>query len=332
MESSTRRADSPPFFIVGNDRSGTTMLRLILDRSREAAVPPESMFLADFAPVRRKGNLANPAEAARFLARLWNHPRVRLWKLSGGPPAVPPALSHEEAYRLAVEAPFRSYAAAHGKTRWGDKTPAYLHWLDELLAVWPSARIVVLVRDGRDVALSVVRMPFGPNNHWAAARWWARGIRAGQAAERKYPEQVLTVRYEDVVGDPRTHTARISAHVGVSYDDDMLAIERTDPAKIVEGRQEWFGGVRAGINASAIGKWRREMSERDRRMFADIAGRELEALGYDPGLAGAAHLPAPLYAGHDAALRAANFVRLRLVEERGRELHWVLRRKLSGAW
>ncbi len=70
-----------PFFIVGNDRSGTTMLRLVLDRSREAALPPESMFLIDFEAVRQRGELADAARAAEFLTAVWSHPKVRLWGL-----------------------------------------------------------------------------------------------------------------------------------------------------------------------------------------------------------------------------------------------------------
>ena len=122
---------------------------------------------------------------------MWSHPRVRLWGLAGEPPAVPAGLSHAEAYRFAVEAPFRAYAQREGKERFGDKTPAYLAAVDELLAVWPDARIVVLVRDARAVALSIAKLPFGPNNPYAAANWWARGIRAGLAAERRHPGQVL---------------------------------------------------------------------------------------------------------------------------------------------
>ena len=98
---------APPFFIVGNDRSGTTMLRLIVDRS-EVAVPPESMFLADFAPVRRAGGLGDPERAARFARRVWEHPRVRAWGLSGAPPEMPAGLSHGEAYRFAASAPFEA--------------------------------------------------------------------------------------------------------------------------------------------------------------------------------------------------------------------------------
>ena len=83
---------------------------------------------------------------------VWEHPKVALWELPGPPPAVPPGLAPADAYRFAVEAPYAAYAAKHGKPDWADKTPHYVHHVDHLLRVWPDARFVVLVRDGRDVA------------------------------------------------------------------------------------------------------------------------------------------------------------------------------------
>ncbi|MGH3023481.1 MAG: sulfotransferase family protein [Gaiellaceae bacterium] len=323
------QAGDAPFFVVGNDRSGTTVLRLVLDRSREAAVPPESMFLLDFAPVRHRGGLDDPARAARFVAEVWAHPRVRLWNLPDGPPPVPAGLGHAEAYRFAVESPFRAYAAREEKHRFGDKTPAYVHAVDELLAVWPKARVVVLVRDARDIVLSIRRMPFGPNNAYAAARWWVRGIRAGLEAERRHPGQVLTLRYEDLVADPAAHVPRVCEHVGLGYNSEMLAIERTEPGKIVESQAAWFPKLAAGIRSEA-GRWRTELPESDRRVVEAVAGAELEALGYEPGESGqpVGRARAAAYTAHDGALRAVNAFRLRVVHERGRELRHVLRRKV----
>src|SRR5690349_22780473 len=212
-------------FIVGNDRSGTTMLRLILDRGPDLAIPPESMFLTDFDDVFDAGG-PRPGEEAALMEAVWEHPKVRLWELSGPPPAVPAGLAPADAYRFIAEAPYAAYAARHGKPRWADKTPHYVHHVDHLLQVWPDARFVILVRDGRDVALSLKRMPFGPNNAWAAAQWWARGIRAGRRAAADHPDAVLTVRYEDVAGAPQTEVPRICDFLGVAYHDDMLALEK----------------------------------------------------------------------------------------------------------
>ena len=320
-----------PFFIVGNDRSGTTMLRLVLDRSAEAAIPPESMFLLDFEPVRRKGALEDPVAAAAFVREVWSHPKVRLWKLVIPPPEVPAGLTHAEAYRFAVEAPFRAYARAQGKQRFGDKTPAYLHAIDELLTVWPLARVVVLVRDARDVALSVTTMPFGPNNAYTAAQWWARGIRRGLEAELRHPEQVLTLRYEDLVADPEARVQEVCDHLDLGYNSEMLAIERSDPTKIVEDQAAWFAQVSAGITAAGVGKWQTQMSEADQRVIAAVAGPELRELGYEveDGAEAVGRRRALRYAAQDSAQRAVNVVRLRLLQERGRELRYVLRRKLG---
>lgn len=321
-----------PFFIVGNDRSGTTMLRLILDRGPDAAIPPESMFLTDLAEPSAAGGAPRSAEEAEALvATVWEHPKVRLWSLPGPPPAVPAGLSGLDAYRFAVEAPFRAYAAAHGKPRWGDKTPHYVHHVDRLATLWPRARFVVLVRDGRDVALSLKRMPFGPNNAWAAAQWWARGIRAGERAAAHHPERVLVVRYEDLATAPEERVPAICAFLGLRYDQDMLALERADRSRVVAEQASWFPTLFDGVNTRSVGRWRREMGVRDQAVFASLAGAELARLGYPVPLAPVGG-PRPLarwwYHRHNEAMRNVNFLRLRLVQERGRELRYALARRL----
>jgi Sulfotransferase family len=322
---------SDPFFIVGNDRSGTTMLRLILDRGPDVAIPPESMFLTDFASAFDEGAAADGEGARQLAEQVWNHPKVRLWQLPGAPPEVPAGLSAQDAYRFVAEAPFKAYAARHGKARWGDKTPHYVHHVDHLLRVWPRARFVVLVRDGRDVALSLRRMPFGPNNAWAAAQWWARGIRAGEQAQREHAGAVLTARYEDLARDPAREIPRICEFLGLTYTPEMLALEQADRSKIVPEQESWFPTIFDGVNTGAVDRWQREMSPRDQRLFAALAGAELTRLGYDVA-AETATDPSPLqqrwFRYHNELMRNINFLRLRLVQERGRELGFALRRRL----
>jgi Sulfotransferase family len=94
----------PPFFIVGCDRSGTTMLRLILDGSPDVAIPTESMILVDFAG-RAGDALASDEEFDRLAGAVWRHPKVREWGLPGGPP-LRQGRTGPDAYRAALEAPF----------------------------------------------------------------------------------------------------------------------------------------------------------------------------------------------------------------------------------
>lgn len=326
-------ATRPPFFIVGSDRSGTTMLRLILDRASDGpAIPPETMFITDFAGVRRAGGLEDPAAAAAFTQRVWQHPRVRMWELEGDPPLPPEGLTHEQAFRWGIEQPYLAYMRREGKTWWSDKTPPHIDHVDLLAELFPGARFVELVRDGRDVALSIIGLPFGNNNAWTAAHRWAECIRTGVEQRAKRPGEVILVRYEDLVTQPDIEVRRISEFLEIAYDDDMLAVEKTDVSKLQHDQKDWFSNLWGGINQNAMGKWRRKMPERDQRVFLAAAGDELALHGYETGGLEPARVGAGTRAWFEAsnfAKRLLNFAKLRIVTERGRELRWVIARRLG---
>jgi hypothetical protein len=317
---------APPFFIVGNDRSGTTMLRIMLDRGPEAAIPPESMFLTDVTVPPPDGDWR------ALLDEVWNHPKVRLWELPGPEPELPDGLDDAQAAQFVLAAPFAAYARKHGKPRWGDKTPHYVHHVDLLLDIWPDARVVILVRDGRDVALSLKRMPFGPNNAWAAAQWWARGIRAGAAAQQRHPEQVLTVRYEDLTTYPAAEAQRICEFLGLAFVPEMLDLQHADRSLIVADQVAWFPTLFDGISTAQVARWQREMPARDQAVFASLARDELERHGYPVPtrtIAPPSARRAALYRRHNELMRNVNFIRLRVFQERGRELRFALKRRLQ---
>jgi hypothetical protein len=329
----TTDSPAPPFFIIGNDRSGTTMLRVMLHRSPEAALPTESMFLGDFAPVRAgRIDLSRHDAATRFARIVWEHPKVKMWDLEGPAPVPPNGLSHADAYRFAVEAPYHAYAGKHGKALWGDKTPYYLDHIEEILAVWPDAKFLVMIRDGRDVALSIRELPFGANNVWAAASEWARGIRIGRWAEERYPDQVMSVRYEDLTADPERHLREICQFLGLTFSTDMLSIEKAPRDVVEQDKESWFTNLWSGINQKSVGKWRTKMTPHEQSVFATVAGEELEQCGYELG-DHAEHLvlgtKALGYRAHNVGVRAVNFVKLRFVQERGRELRYVVKRKMQ---
>jgi Sulfotransferase family len=318
----------PPFFIVACDRSGTTMLRLILDRSAEVAVPTESMILVDFAS-RAGDALATDAEFDSLARAVWRHPKVREWGLPGGPPARA-GRTGDAAFRAAIEAPFQAYAELHGKPRWGDKTPYYVGELDLVKRVFPEARIVNLVRDGRDVALSLLRVPFGPSNVWAAARQWRAAIDAGDAAQARYGDAVLTIRYEDLVADPEPVVRRVCAFCEIDYRPEMLAIQESAAGRLAAGQEAWFTELYAGIGTRSVGKWRTQMTPAQRAVFAREASEALRRHGYDvPDAAGPPpRVPAAAYAAHNWAVKLWNFARLHVWQERGREVPHILRRRL----
>jgi LPS sulfotransferase NodH len=321
---------SRPFFIVACDRSGTTMLRLILDRSPDVAIPTESMIVVDMAALRRRfGGLDTDEQFDRLAATVWRHPKVREWHLEGRPPRRE-GRSGAEAYRAALEAPYLAYAQQHGKPGWGDKTPYYVEHLAEVRRVFPEARIVNLVRDGRDVALSLLRVPFGPANVWAGAHQWRDAVRAVDRDAAWLGDDLLTVRYEQLVADPAAVVPEICGFLEITYEPGMLAVEETPPDRIAVGQEAWFTELYTGITAASVGKWRREMRPSDVALFESIAGAELERHGYETGLGSTPpRIPDAAWQAHNWAVKGWHFTVLHVWRERGREVPYLIRRRLG---
>ena len=142
-----------PLFLLGSQRSGTTMLRLMLNNHSSLAIPHESAFITLwFEKLGAYGDLSNRENALRLLDAVSEHPLVKRGKLVADRDAI---LSKPiRTYRDFIDAIFRTYAESLGKPRWGDKTPFYTPDIDILRRIFPEAKFVHLVRDGRDVILS----------------------------------------------------------------------------------------------------------------------------------------------------------------------------------
>ena len=285
----------PAPFVVGVTRSGTTLLRLMLDAHPEMAIPPETHFVLDVVRAFKEG----PVTSERFVEIVTSHRRWPDFGLEAA--ALRERVSVLEPLEPgeALRAFYRLYAERAGKPRWGDKTPGYLRRMRAIERVLPEARFVHLIRDGRDVAVSITGLHFGPETVRDAAERWARRIRRARrqgAKVRHYTE----VRYEDLVQDPEEVLRRICDWLDLPWDEAMLDFHERAPERLAEitrdlprGRESREGevipaGQRVAIHERAsrppqsdrVGRWRTEMSESDRRVFAQTAGDLLEELGY----------------------------------------------------
>jgi hypothetical protein len=267
-------SEAAPFFIVGSARSGTTLLRVILNAHSEVAVPPESRFVTEL----WTGN--DEVDPEDFVERLASHRQFQGWSLD--PNLVREQLGNGDhiAYARAIEAVYVAYMRAHGKTRWGDKTPRYVLKLPFLAELFPDAHFVHLIRDGRNVALSYAKVPFGPKTAPKAAAVWSERIMTGVREGRPLgPERYLELRYEDLVADPDTRTRELCAFVGLEFEPSMLdyteKVEEMVFAKASTYNPHVFEKPTAGVRS-----WETEMSESQIRLFEAVAGETLEMFGY----------------------------------------------------
>src|SRR5919108_2531245 len=145
---------APAPFIVGATRSGTTLLRLMLDAHPEMAIPSETHFIPDLIKAYRLES-TSPERLAEVVTshRRWGDFHLDAAELLERFRAIDPLTPGD-----AIRAFFELYAEREGKARWGDKTPGYVREMHRIESVLPEARFVHLIRDGRDVALSVLGM------------------------------------------------------------------------------------------------------------------------------------------------------------------------------
>jgi hypothetical protein len=272
---------SDPFFIVGVQRSGTTLLRLLLDRHPEIGVPPESHFIPEFWKHRRKyGSVGFVERPEAFLADLSKHPRFREWELPIDLVARELSLQDEPSLAQAIGGVFRAYAKSRGKGLWGDKTPSYTSEIALLACMFPRARFIHIVRDGRDVALSQISMNRLHRHAATCALVWRRILRRVMAEGQALGvDRYHQIRYEDLVEEPEQQVREVLSFLDVPFSEEML---RHDPSdlQLVPTRTRHMHTRLALPVTKGLRDWRREMDSTEVAEFECIAGRELDACGY----------------------------------------------------
>jgi hypothetical protein len=270
-----------PFFVVGAHRSGTTLLRFMLTGHPRLYVPPESEFIPAFfggSPARRLSS----ARCRRILDKVFRLRFVGEW--SGPPPDIDDLVPDGQPVTPArlVDGLYTAYARQHGAARWGDKTPTYTGHIDLLHRLFPDAQFIHLIRDGRDVALSVLDT-WGHRAHvdlvFAARTWRRRVTQARRSTAGLDPAHALELRYEDLVVEPEQRLRRVCQFLGEEFDPRMLDFHLDAARSLPEGG--FHEPVRRPLTSRRVERWRHEMSERDLRLFEAVAGPTLEAVGYE---------------------------------------------------
>ena len=266
---------SHPFFIVGSARSGTTLLRLILNAHPEVAVPPESRFITELWTGKSE------VELRSFLDRLASHKRFQTWDLPIEAVAQEVGDVATIGYADAIRAAFSAYAHVNGKPRWGDKTPRYVEDLDLVAGLFPDARFIHLIRDGRNVALSYAHVPFGPKTVGKAADLWSKRVMAGrEAAPRLGAERYLEIWYEDLVEDAAGETKDICEFLDLEFDPGMLDYTERARGSVLPRASMYNPRVTEKPQAN-VRSWQDSMRPGQVEVFEAVAGSTLSLLGYE---------------------------------------------------
>lgn len=296
-------------FVVGLARTGTHLVRSILNTSEKVHLGPESHFLGG-AP--RLGFLARPGilaafpgpdaplsekAADRLVGRLVSGAGGRLgrapyWRSTA---KVEGADALRRRFVASARRPQDLLAAAleiqaRGRPIGGDKTPSNLFYVPTIVDWFPDARVIQIIRDPRAVYASAQGKGFvGPRRlglpsarplqlvlgfWWAIdlARRWRRAMDLDQRFQERFPSNYTSLRFEDLVNDPEPEIRHLCDFVGVPYTETMLDRPVVSSSFLPRGTR--------GIRAEAREKWRAELPAILARWIALLCGSRLTERGY----------------------------------------------------
>jgi hypothetical protein len=284
-------SNKSPVFIVGCDRSGTTLLRLMLNQSSVLYITPETKFLkplrqsqstyGDFSQSYQRYFLIRDLQTNRATSKTFTFPIFGLTVTEAEQALAQAAPTN---FAGAAQAIFQASVGKKNKQRWGDKTPHQVQDINSLAKSFPNAQFVHVIRDGRDVAISMRKAEWLKGNMLAIAHYWQQQVQAGITTGRSLENSInryYEVYYEQLLQKPEATLKDLCAWLHLEYTPQMLEYYRDADTNIQPEHSNLFKLNRKPIDASRAYAWKSQLSHQDVADFESIAGSLLSALGYE---------------------------------------------------
>nr|WP_269472908.1 sulfotransferase [Sulfurovum indicum] len=260
---------------MGCDRSGTTFLGSLIGAHSQCIVTPESQFKTDCYSEEEQ-SFFNPQKTFQ---KIKETKRFKIWdadisftdteydKIKNYPDLI---LKIVEKYNINKQ---------HKKSVkfWVDHTPINVEYVDLLKSFYPNAKFLHIIRDGRGVAASFKNVTWGPKSMYDIANFWLTKLAYGFAYERKYPQDILSVRYEDILENTENTIKKITDFIGIDYEPNMLEANGLIVPTYTKHQHELVGQK---ADKSRIKAWAKTLSEREIELFEYKTRNMLHLLGY----------------------------------------------------
>jgi hypothetical protein len=274
-----------PFFIVGQERSGTTLLMVMLGCHPRIAVPEVSWWYPRFRGyLHTYGDLAREENFRTLASEMIFGLPVPFWGMPANPRTIVDEVmgeARERSFAGVFCAMMERYARwAGNRPRWGEKTPNNLFFVREIREDFPNAKIMCVTRDGRDVCAEFLQSGIAPSNIFCAAECWS----FAQAEARELAGVLgagawLDVRYEELARTPETTLRRVCAFLGEDYETGMLRFYESPIARARSVKRD-HTALGHPVSDRYIGVHRELLSLREQRIFAAVAGKVMAEAGY----------------------------------------------------
>ncbi|TKB07406.1 sulfotransferase [Desulforhopalus sp. IMCC35007] len=251
-----------PVFILGCPRSGTTLLAELLEFSLYGK-PFETHFITKYYKLLSSyGDISQRENFRKLVHDISVERVVSQWKVDINADHIYDELDKID-YSHICDYICRLKSTKKGYVHWGDKTPTYTLDLDIIHSLFPEAKYIFIVRDGRDVALSLLERPWGPNNIFCCAELWKKYNTSSELLTKlQNNDQLLYLKYEDLLRDAK----KIVPNLYSFLDEKIIPDECAALIQSIRGRN--------------FNKWKTRMSHRNIKIFENMASTTLDKYGY----------------------------------------------------
>jgi hypothetical protein len=254
-----------PIFVLGCQRSGTTLLCAVLNRHPalfiENELPWETYEHFD-------GGQTDIDDLSAQLAAHLNLTQSPSWL----------ATQHAASPFGILELALRTRAGNLNKQSWGIKDPRLTYFLPQFLRAYPNSKAILLMRDARATAASIIPMREHIANAYYAAKLWKREVNIQLDLAERYATRILSVKYEDFVLEPERHLEQICHFLNIPYHTNML--DESNVVPITESRGTV--NITTPISTDKIDQWKNALNRRQLGIIEHVAGDRLRMLGYEP--------------------------------------------------
>ncbi|NEQ76185.1 MAG: sulfotransferase [Okeania sp. SIO2C9] len=271
-----------PFFIVGSPRSGTTLLQILIDAHPNIIIPPESHIFGRFSDIfDYYGDLKKDSNLYLFVKDILQDLSIKEWGLEISVIDFCSQLKITSVKGV-ISLLFELSAKKVGKNRWGDKTPQNTFYLKEIHKLFPEAKFIHLIRDGRDVTESLKRVFIGPKSIYGIAHRWRKYILTFDEFKKTInSDQFLEIHYEDLVLDLENQVKKIFDFLEEDAETvNSSNIPETERRMFYYKSDPLFDSLNKPISNQKIGIFRKKLTKREIEIFESIAGDGLKIYGY----------------------------------------------------
>jgi hypothetical protein len=271
----TRPCHDPCVFVLGCDRSGTTLVQKMLTSHSQLHITYEAAYSSMIRHLHRPNNF-EPA-----LQAIAGFPQFHGIDLNGLRDDIQ---AHKAVHFADLTALLcRRVAAFHGKSRWGDKTPAYTRHILSLAMMFPASRFIHVVRDPRAVATSWIPTNWGPNTFWHAGRTWADAVGLATVdMELLEPWRCCTIRFEDVVREPEQTLRGVCDFLDLAWDPEMLNTKTRERVELPSKQDEILHRkTQKTLDPDRVDSWR-PLDPRKLRHLEAVCWDLMEIYHYEP--------------------------------------------------